>query len=399
METVIAKEGTNLPTVNEQLQTFCNSQDLALFYRRKLSEYEIEHTAILTKLKDQQKIIEYQYGLEVSLRLKVEEINELQKSVSQMQMLLFQEREHVLHLFAENDALKIKSLEDRKKLRSLLNNNQQKDSLQDANITAESLQLQVKALEEQLKSQRKLASVEIQSLMEELKVCQIERDAENQEYSNKISDLTLRLKSTQSMLSKSTEELLSMKSEYRGKEEMWAKGKLQTLSSQPSSYSGKRNSIISSVKIQNEGSKDHILTEKLKQSNKEVKFYKEKCSLLQKKFDNICSEKESNENLMSNRMKQCQELLTQVTSRYSKLQQRRNYENEGFKTDIMNLKSQLRYIEKQMYQIINENEKQVQGLQVLTSIKNSTTKSNKVSNELLELKRKMYQLEKDFERM
>lgn len=38
-----------------------------------------------------------------------------------MQVYLFQEREHVLRLYAENDRLKIRELEDRKKIQHLLN--------------------------------------------------------------------------------------------------------------------------------------------------------------------------------------------------------------------------------------------------------------------------------------
>lgn len=37
-----------------------------------------------------------------------------------MQVYLFQEREHVLRLYAENDRLKIRELEDRKKIQHLL---------------------------------------------------------------------------------------------------------------------------------------------------------------------------------------------------------------------------------------------------------------------------------------
>ena len=47
-------------------------------------------------------------------------IAELQKALSDMQVYLFQEREHVLRLYAENDRLKIRELEDRKKIQHLL---------------------------------------------------------------------------------------------------------------------------------------------------------------------------------------------------------------------------------------------------------------------------------------
>lgn len=49
-----------------------------------------------------------------------EEVNELQKALSDMQTFLFQERENVLRLYAENDRLKIQELDDRKKIQHLL---------------------------------------------------------------------------------------------------------------------------------------------------------------------------------------------------------------------------------------------------------------------------------------
>lgn len=41
------------------------------------------------------------------LRQREDEIVELQKALSDMQVYLFQEREHVLRLYAENDRLKV----------------------------------------------------------------------------------------------------------------------------------------------------------------------------------------------------------------------------------------------------------------------------------------------------
>ena len=42
------------------------------------------------------------------MRQREEEISELQKALSDMQVYLFQEREHVLRLYAQNDRLKVR---------------------------------------------------------------------------------------------------------------------------------------------------------------------------------------------------------------------------------------------------------------------------------------------------
>ena len=49
----------------------------------------------------------FQHKLQWELRQREEEIVELQKALSDMQIYLFQEREHVLRLYSENDRLKV----------------------------------------------------------------------------------------------------------------------------------------------------------------------------------------------------------------------------------------------------------------------------------------------------
>lgn len=78
-----------------------------------------------------------QHKIQWEIRQREEEISELQKALSDMQVYLFQEREHVLRLYSENDRLKvsnfcvlfylfiyfwiqIRELDDRKKVATLL---------------------------------------------------------------------------------------------------------------------------------------------------------------------------------------------------------------------------------------------------------------------------------------
>ena len=63
-----------------------------------------------------------QHKIRWEVRQREEEIAELQKALSDMQVYLFQEREQVLRLYAENDRLKIRELEDRKRYMTALEN-------------------------------------------------------------------------------------------------------------------------------------------------------------------------------------------------------------------------------------------------------------------------------------
>uniref|UniRef100_A0A8B9GJV7 Uncharacterized protein n=1 Tax=Amazona collaria TaxID=241587 RepID=A0A8B9GJV7_9PSIT len=82
-------------------------------------------TVILRALNSLLKHLKYlvlstQHKLQWEIRQREEEIAELQKALSDMQVYLFQEKEHVLRLYSENDRLKIRELEDRKKIQYLL---------------------------------------------------------------------------------------------------------------------------------------------------------------------------------------------------------------------------------------------------------------------------------------
>ena len=59
--------------------------------------------------------------MERTVRQRDKEISDLQKSLSDLQIFLLQEREQSVRLLAENDKLRIRELEDRKTMQHLLN--------------------------------------------------------------------------------------------------------------------------------------------------------------------------------------------------------------------------------------------------------------------------------------
>lgn len=86
------------------------SRELLEYYRKKIGEYDIERDEIMKKLDKFKIALDDQHKLQWELRQKDDEIAELQKAISDMQVFLFQEREQVLKLYAENDRLKVRNL-------------------------------------------------------------------------------------------------------------------------------------------------------------------------------------------------------------------------------------------------------------------------------------------------
>lgn len=83
------------------------SRELLEYYRKKVGEYDSEREELFKKLDSLKQTMDDQHKLQWELRQKDDEIAELQKALSDMQVFLFQEREQVLKLYAENDRLKV----------------------------------------------------------------------------------------------------------------------------------------------------------------------------------------------------------------------------------------------------------------------------------------------------
>ncbi|XP_034790970.1 coiled-coil domain-containing protein 77 isoform X1 [Pan paniscus] len=100
-------ESTPLPSPEDHLAKLHPSKELLEYYQKKMAECEAENEDLLNKLELYKEACEGQHKLECDLQQREEEIAELQKALSDMQVCLFQEREHVLRLYSENDRLRI----------------------------------------------------------------------------------------------------------------------------------------------------------------------------------------------------------------------------------------------------------------------------------------------------
>ena len=196
-----------------------------------------------------------------------------------MQVFLFQEREHVLRLYAENDRLRIQELEDRKKIQHLLTLTQpvnaettyfvkeppakvlvqqhiprtraggetfavsgrgpgghkkpqsqnkamenHKDD-EDENVDKETLLLTVEALRAQLEEQTRLCKEQVETLLEDRRVKAEEADVQHQRDGDRVKSLADKLQNTQELLYESTKDYLELKYELRAKERSWMKEK------------------------------------------------------------------------------------------------------------------------------------------------------------------------------
>ncbi|CAH8503311.1 unnamed protein product [Schistosoma intercalatum] len=97
-----------------------STKELLSYYRHKVETLTEDHETVQRRLDKIYDAIGNQESLSLELNQRDAEISELQRALSDMQVYLFQEREHVLRLYAENDRLKIRELDDRRKIQHLL---------------------------------------------------------------------------------------------------------------------------------------------------------------------------------------------------------------------------------------------------------------------------------------
>ncbi|NXS45264.1 CCD77 protein, partial [Balaeniceps rex] len=264
---------TPLPSINERLAFLHPSWELLEYYHKKIADFDDEHEDLVKRLERYKETYDEQHKLQWEVRQREEEIAELQKALSDMQVYLFQEREHVLRLYSENDRLKIRELEDRKKIQHLLAlvgtdkgevtyfhkepphkassiflpaKSRESHERNDTSRTGtkrstskpaakgekpesperyqrdnQTLLLQVQALQAQIEEQTRLSKEQIEALLEDRRIHMEEAQVQHQRDQDRIKTITDKLHKTQNLLYESTRDFLQLKFDARADEKAW----------------------------------------------------------------------------------------------------------------------------------------------------------------------------------
>ena len=419
-------EGSPLGDIQHRLAQLRPSRELLDYYRSKIAEYDGEHSDMMEKLERYKAAYEQQvtrssvgvlvtsdvltnilqHQLEWELRQREEEIAELQKALSDMQVYLFQEREHVLRLYAENDRLKIRELEDRKRIQHLLaltqpvqsevtyfpdkkvlveqhrkktskspsvlsgrgpgghKKSQEEKQESDPSQEVESLALTIQSFQAQLEEQTRLAKEQLDAFMEDRRVRTEEHTLREERDASKIASLTDRLHELQDMLYDSTKDYLELKYEVRAKERQWMVEKdnlLQELDQlkEELKVNGEDSQVLDQTEmglgLVDTRRQNQLVVRQLRnqmqQSQKLADMYREQCVQMEEELCRVREECEVSKQIFRERTEHLTKRLGLMNTRYQGLDKRRGLEVEGFKNDIKLLKQRLRDVEKQLYKV------------------------------------------------
>ncbi|XP_051011223.1 coiled-coil domain-containing protein 77 [Acomys russatus] len=443
-------ESTPLPSIEDRLAVLRPSQELLEYYQKKMANCEAESEELLRKLDLYREACEGQHKLEWNLQQREEEIAELQKALSDMQVCLFQERAHVLRLYSENDRLRIRELEDKKKIQSLLSlvgtdtgevtyfykepphkviipqktiqagdvcepsaskadprGSKKRVTIREKEGISEryqrdvqTLSLQVEALEAQLGEQTRLSREQVEGLMEDRRIRIDEIQVQHQRNQEKIKELTKSLHHTQDLLYESTRDFLELRFENQNKEKVWMlekdhlMAKINQYRVQCKKKEDKLGRVIPALHETHHTQNEYIksLKDKLIQEKKLSNMYQEQCISLEEELARIREEEGARREIFKDRSDKMGKRLQIMTKRYEALEHRRILEVEGFKTDIKVLRQKLKDLEQMLYKA-TMNSHGNRDLAILCEVRDSNRRAHKIQGELRNLKSKVFGLE------
>ncbi|NXU43718.1 CCD77 protein, partial [Drymodes brunneopygia] len=433
------EEFTSLPSISERLAHLNPSHDLLDYYRKKIADFDEEHEELMKRLEKYKQTYDEQHQLQWEVRHLEEEIAELQKALSDMQVFLFQEKEQVLRLYSENDRLKLRELEDRKKIQQLLDilgtddgeviyfhkepphraigtekwtskpaaKAEKPGSPKKYQKDDETLLLQVKALQAQIEEQTRLAKDQVDALLEDRRIQMEEAEVRHQRDQDTIKAITEKLHKTQNLLYESTRDFLQLKFDARANEKAWMAERdsllrrlgqdLDHLVFRTESRKKKPRELKKVLPAKDGSSKLHsreikLLQDKLMQEKHLSDMYREQCVSLEGEVARVREERDAGKELFKEHSEKMGKRLKLVTQRCEALEKRRSLEVEGFKNDVKQLQQKLRDIEKQIYKVAL-NLGPDQDLAILREVRQGNKLTRKIQGELKDLKAKIYTLE------
>ncbi|XP_057878824.1 coiled-coil domain-containing protein 77 isoform X2 [Melospiza georgiana] len=416
-----------LPPIGERLAHLNPSHELLDYYRRKIADFDEEHEELVKRLEKYKQTYDEQ------------------------------EKEQVLRLYAENDRLKLRELEDRRKIQQLLailgadegeityfhkepphkvtvlqrppETHEQDDvsstgtekSTSKAAAKVEKLRsserdqkdddtllLQVKALQAQIEEQTRLTKEQVESLLEDRRIQMEEAEVRHQKDQDKIKAITEKLHKTQNLLYESTRDFLQLKFDARANEKAWMAEKdsllrklgkdLDQLAFSTESGQKKQAELKKMLQGSDGASKCHskeikLLQDKLVQEKHLSHMYREQCVSLEGEVARMREERDAGKELFQERSEKMGKRLKLMTQRCEALEKRRNLEVEGFKNDIKQLQQKLKDVEKKIYKVAMNLAPDDQDLAILREIRQGNKLTRKIQGELKDLKTKIYILE------
>lgn len=392
-----------MPPLLSMLRRLPPSKELLDFYHKKLEQYVDEESRWLKRLANTKRVVDKSRQLEKEVFTQKREITALQKAVEDIREALAQERKINNKLYAENDKLRIKELEDRRKVVALLElsgksdhevtklldhqdkmtrgegadrddfvpqriqdymDKAKKDPSKFASLrrTTESGRLDILALENQLMEQEKCHLEQISMMENERRLNARDREAERVQYETRIAELSNHINTLEENQEVVTKDLVESKTEFRKTERHWMAEKefllrkLQFVQHYGSVippaveggfFTDTRGEIRRGADKKNQRNLQKLNSE-LADQKKITEDYRSQLLALESEMESLRDQGQANRDILKSRTKNMVDQVDVLKDRYEALENRRKAESEGYQSDIKMLKQKLKYVEQQL---------------------------------------------------
>ncbi|KAI9290731.1 hypothetical protein K502DRAFT_368995 [Neoconidiobolus thromboides FSU 785] len=376
-------------------------KDLINFYKKKFDHLSVEHTELLTQIESIKINKELFFNLDLENKKRNQEIFKLQRLLSETQLELGNEQRRNLVLQEEIDKAKIREVQDRDYIATLLskskskdksnwrvkfNNRYQKEGWNETiktNLESEnrSLKVKVSSLEIQLEEKNSQYEIMYNTLYNDRQAWLEEDQRYKQSEVQKQQNLINEIDRTKKLAVANLKELVELKRKHRQKELILMENELryqqeikrlkngnssdpnQTILSSSLSFIDSNQSMLSNNNQHNNSSSflfhHNIYREKqfsIKDYVRQIKALRKSLRDKQKeitelKLKNIELQKEYEEHVIQTNNK-----MDQLTHRCQSIDRESKYKLEGYCNSIKDIQIEIRNLEKSLmehYQLIN----------------------------------------------
>ncbi|KAG1679502.1 hypothetical protein FOA52_011101 [Chlamydomonas sp. UWO 241] len=319
------------------------------YYRKRVVDFESERGSLLDSVEKCSVQAGELHRLDWENRRRADEIRELQKALSDAHVFLFEERQRLLSLQAENDELRLQEIEDRKRIQQLLEYDPvlaARSGAANPQASVEALMLKLESLQAQMEEGRQLSSERITALLEDRRIREGEEAAHREAMNAQLEAQAAKLKRTEELLREATKDAILARREAQGAEEhahaATAAGASErsALQQELAVLKRKAEHDAARMKQQSEHKLDDVATNLRRQ--------------LKSKEDELLSlgsVHTATKAALEKRVVELEGRSAKLSEHNKGLETRRHMDMEGFTADLTNLRKMLASIERKLHEM------------------------------------------------
>ncbi|MEW5301830.1 MAG: hypothetical protein WDW36_004665 [Sanguina aurantia] len=323
--------------------------ELLRYLKARIEDFEQERAAMLESVDRCGTTASELYRLDWENRQRTDEIRELQKALSDAHNFLFEERQRLLALQAENDALRLQEIQDRKHIQQLLllenPGSRHAQHAQDPRLapTQDHLLLRIESLQAQLNEQRQLASERVDAFTSDRLIREAEEANHRSHMAQQLELAAGRLRRAEETLRQVTKDFILARRDKQSAE--------QHSQEVQSSIAEERSSAAEKLaQVRRKASEEWQMTKMQADSKledisgnlrKQLKAKEEELSALS-------SAHASSSTQYERRVVELEAKTGRLSEANRVLELRRHMDMEGFDSDVSNLRRQLTSVERKL---------------------------------------------------